>query len=131
MLILGDCLIGYLKLDQILIVYIQECEIVKCLYEKELDCWIDLVWGYDFNCCFDCCIIILIYNECGMLVCIVVEIGEFDVNIVLVVMDDEGGNVLMKYLCFIIQVEDCVYLVCLMCGICKIDSVVCILCECG
>lgn len=124
----GDKVRGHLKHGQNLIVHLDDCETAKRLQEKEPDRWIDLGWKYDPSSRFDCRITILIHNQRGTLARIAAQIGEADANILSVLMDDDGDQ-LIKYLRFTIQVSDRVHLARVMRNIRTVSSVARILRE--
>ncbi|MBR7781993.1 bifunctional (p)ppGpp synthetase/guanosine-3',5'-bis(diphosphate) 3'-pyrophosphohydrolase [Undibacterium sp. LFS511W] len=100
----GDGIIGQLKRDQGLVVHTDDCKHAKRLLIKEPDRWIDVTWGEDLNRRFDTRISVIITNERGALARIAAEIGEADINISHVNMEDGDSND-MTHIHFTIQVE--------------------------
>lgn len=109
----GDGIIGQLKRDQGLIVHTDNCSNAKRMQMKEPDRWIDVSWGEDLNRRFDCRITVMVSNERGALARIAAEIGESDVNISHVSMEDSLAND-MTNIHFTIQIEDRTHLARLM-----------------
>ncbi|MFZ6644634.1 RelA/SpoT family protein [Undibacterium sp. TJN25] len=109
----GDGIIGQLKRDQGLVVHVDTCENAKRLQVKEPDRWIDVSWGEDLNRRFDTRITVTVNNERGALARIAAEIGESDVNISHVNMEDGDAND-MTNIHFTIQVDDRLHLARLM-----------------
>ncbi|MES2070370.1 MAG: bifunctional (p)ppGpp synthetase/guanosine-3',5'-bis(diphosphate) 3'-pyrophosphohydrolase [Pseudomonadota bacterium] len=109
----GDGIIGQLKRDQGLVVHTDVCENAKRLQVKEPDRWIDVSWGEDLNRRFDTRITVTVNNERGALARIAAEIGESDVNISHVNMEDGDAND-MTNIHFTIQVDDRLHLARLM-----------------
>lgn len=100
----GDGIVGQLKRDQGLVVHTDDCEHAKRLHAKEPDRWIDVTWGEELNRRFDTRIAVTIKNERGALARIAAEIGEADVNISHVNMEDGDAND-MTHIHFTIQVD--------------------------
>lgn len=100
----GDGIMGQLKRDQGLVVHTDDCKHAKRLLTKEPDRWIDVTWGDDLNRRFDTRISVVITNERGALARIAAEIGEADINISHVNMEDGDSND-MTHIHFTIQVE--------------------------
>lgn len=124
-LIFGDLIVGYIGKGEGLQIYVQECCVVKCLYGKDLEYWIDVMWVEYMMCVFDVLIKVLVCNMKGIFVCVVVDLILVDVNVVYVLMEQEGDQEVM-YMMFLIQVYDCVYFVDVMCVLwCNLD-VICI-----
>ncbi|WP_394780766.1 RelA/SpoT family protein, partial [Undibacterium sp.] len=109
----GDGIIGQLKRDQGLVVHVDTCENAKRLQVKEPDRWIDVSWGEDLNRRFDTRITVTVNNERGALARIAAEIGESDVNISHVNMEDGDAND-MTNIHFTIQVDNRLHLARLM-----------------
>jgi guanosine-3',5'-bis(diphosphate) 3'-pyrophosphohydrolase len=101
----GDGIIGQLKRDQGLVVHTDDCSNAKRMQMKEPDRWIDVNWGEDLNRRFDCRITVLVNNERGALARIAAEIGEADVNISHVNMEDNPDTD-MTNIHFTIQIEN-------------------------
>ncbi len=101
----GDGIIGQLKRDQGLVVHTDDCSNAKRMQMKEPDRWIDVNWGQDLNRRFDCRITVLVNNERGALARIAAEIGESDVNISHVNMEDSPDSD-MTNIHFTIQIEN-------------------------
>ncbi|MDO9191731.1 MAG: RelA/SpoT family protein, partial [Undibacterium sp.] len=100
----GDGIIGQLKRDQGLVVHKDDCINAIRMQVKEPDRWIDVSWGEDLNRRFDCRITVMVNNQRGALARIAAEIGESDVNISHVSMEDGQAND-MTNIHFTIQVE--------------------------
>jgi guanosine-3',5'-bis(diphosphate) 3'-pyrophosphohydrolase len=124
----GDSMIGHLRRDQGLIVHATDCDTAKRHRSKEPERWIDVMWGSELNRRFDCRIKVLVHNEKGVLARVAAEIGESDVNITYVGMDDDKDH-LMTQLRFTIQVEDRIHLARLMRNVRQVPSVARILRE--
>lgn len=105
----GDDIMGQLRRDQGIVVHALDCDIARRQRNKEPARWIELIWGHDLGRRFDCRLKILLSNEKGVLARVAAEIGESDVNITHVSMDDDPHH-MMKQLRFTIQVEDRVHL---------------------
>ncbi|MES2104159.1 MAG: bifunctional (p)ppGpp synthetase/guanosine-3',5'-bis(diphosphate) 3'-pyrophosphohydrolase [Pseudomonadota bacterium] len=118
----GDGIIGQLKRDQGLVVHVDSCENAKRLQIKEPDRWIDVSWGEDLNRRFDTRITVTVNNERGALARIAAEIGESDVNISHVNMEDGDAND-MTNIHFTIQVDDRLHLARLMRNIKHLNGV--------
>lgn len=101
----GDSVIGQLKRDQGLIVHRDDCSNARRMQVKEPDRWIDVSWGEDLNRRFDCRITVMVNNQRGALARIAAEIGESDVNISHVSMEDGQAND-MTNIHFTIQIEN-------------------------
>jgi GTP diphosphokinase / guanosine-3',5'-bis(diphosphate) 3'-diphosphatase len=101
----GDGIIGQLKRDQGLIVHTDLCNNAKRMQVREPERWIDVSWGEDLNRRFDCRIKVTVNNARGALAKIAAEIGESDVNISHVNMEDSQEND-MTHIHFTIQVEN-------------------------
>lgn len=101
----GDGIIGQLKRDQGLIVHTDLCNNAKRMQVREPERWIDVSWGEDLNRRFDCRIKVTVNNARGALAKIAAEIGESDVNISHVNMEDSQEND-MTHIYFTIQVEN-------------------------
>jgi guanosine-3',5'-bis(diphosphate) 3'-pyrophosphohydrolase len=101
----GDSVIGQLKRDQGLIVHRDDCSNARRMQVKEPDRWIDVKWGEDLNRRFDCRIAVMVNNQRGALARIAAEIGEADVNISHVSMEDGQAND-MTNIHFTIQIEN-------------------------
>ena len=100
----GDSVIGQLKRDQGLIVHRDDCSNARRMQVKEPDRWIDVSWGEDLNRRFDCRISVMVNNQRGALARIAAEIGESDVNISHVSMEDGQADD-MTNIHFTIQIE--------------------------
>jgi guanosine-3',5'-bis(diphosphate) 3'-pyrophosphohydrolase len=100
----GDSVIGQLKRDQGLIVHRDDCSNARRMQVKEPDRWIDVSWGEDLNRRFDCRITVMVNNQRGALARIAAEIGESDVNISHVSMEDGQADD-MTNIHFTIQIE--------------------------
>ncbi|MES2049034.1 MAG: bifunctional (p)ppGpp synthetase/guanosine-3',5'-bis(diphosphate) 3'-pyrophosphohydrolase [Pseudomonadota bacterium] len=109
----GDSVIGQLKRDQGLIVHRDDCSNARRMQVKEPDRWIDVSWGEDLNRRFDCRITVMVSNQRGALARIAAEIGESDVNISHVSMEDGQAND-MTNIHFTIQIESRTHLARLM-----------------
>ncbi|HTD06439.1 bifunctional (p)ppGpp synthetase/guanosine-3',5'-bis(diphosphate) 3'-pyrophosphohydrolase [Undibacterium sp.] len=118
----GDSIIGQLKRDQGLVVHVDTCENAKRMQVKEPDRWIDVSWGEDLNRRFDTRITVTVNNERGALARIAAEIGESDVNISHVNMEDGDAND-MTNIHFTIQVDDRLHLARLMRNIKHLNGV--------
>ncbi|GGC99956.1 RelA/SpoT family protein [Undibacterium terreum] len=118
----GDAIIGQLKRDQGLVVHVDTCENAKRMQVKEPDRWIDVSWGEDLNRRFDTRITVTVNNERGALARIAAEIGESDVNISHVNMEDGDAND-MTNIHFTIQVDDRLHLARLMRNIKHLNGV--------
>ena len=105
----GDGIIGQLKRDQGLVVHKDDCINAIRMQVKEPDRWIDVSWGEDLNRRFDCRITVMVNNQRGALARIAAEIGESDVNISHVSMEDGEVNDMIN-IRFTIQVENRVHL---------------------
>lgn len=101
----GDGIIGQLKRDQGLVVHKDDCINATRMQVKEPDRWIDVSWGEDLNRRFDCRITVMVNNQRGALARIAAEIGESDVNISHVSMEDGQSND-MTNIHFTIQIEN-------------------------
>lgn len=101
----GDSVIGQLKRDQGLIVHRDDCSNARRMQVKEPDRWIDVRWGEDLNRRFDCRITVMVNNQRGALARIAAEIGESDVNISHVSMEDGQADD-MTNIHFTIQIEN-------------------------
>lgn len=101
----GDSVIGQLKRDQGLIVHRDDCSNARRMQVKEPDRWIDVSWGEDLNRRFDCRIAVMVNNQRGALARIAAEIGESDVNISHVSMEDGQADD-MTNIHFTIQIEN-------------------------
>ena len=101
----GDSVIGQLKRDQGLIVHRDDCGNARRMQVKEPDRWIDVRWGEDLNRRFDCRITVMVNNQRGALARIAAEIGEADVNISHVSMEDGQADD-MTNIHFTIQIEN-------------------------
>ena len=109
----GDSVIGQLKRDQGLIVHRDDCSNARRMQVKEPDRWIDVSWGEDLNRRFDCRITVMVNNQRGALARIAAEIGESDVNISHVSMEDGLAHD-MTNIHFTIQIENRTHLARLM-----------------
>jgi guanosine-3',5'-bis(diphosphate) 3'-pyrophosphohydrolase len=118
----GDKVRGYLKHGQNLVVHLEDCENTKRSQHKEPERWINVAWNYEPSNRFDCRITILIQNQRGTLARIAAQIGEADANILSVMMDNDGEQ-LMKNVRFTIQVADRIHLARVMRNIRTIPSV--------
>jgi GTP pyrophosphokinase len=118
----GDGIVGQLKRDQGLVIHTDNCHNAKRLQVREPERWIDVNWGQDLNRRFDCRIKVTINNTRGALARIAAEIGEADINISHVNMEDSQEND-MIHIHFTIQVEDRVQLARLMRSIKNLSGV--------
>ena len=101
----GDGIIGQLKRDQGLVVHRDDCINARRMQVKEPDRWIDVSWGEDLNRRFDCRIAVMVSNQRGALARIAAEIGDADVNISHVSMEDGQAND-MTIIHFTVQIEN-------------------------
>lgn len=118
----GDGIVGQLKRDQGLIVHTDHCQNAKRMQVREPERWIDVNWGNDLSRRFDCRIKVTINNTRGALARIAAEIGEADINISHVNMEDSQEND-MIHIHFTIQVEDRIQLARLMRSIKNLSGV--------
>jgi GTP pyrophosphokinase len=118
----GDSIVGQLKRDQGLVIHTDNCHNAKRLQVREPERWIDVNWGQDLNRRFDCRIKVTINNTRGALARIAAEIGEADINISHVNMEDSQEND-MIHIHFTIQIESRVQLARLMRSIKNLSGV--------
>lgn len=119
----GDQIIGQLRGNQGLTVHIAECQVAKRQRMKESERWIEVTWGNELNRRFECRIVLLVNNAKGLLARIAASIGEADVNITYVSMDESKDQLVMQ-LRFTVQVEDRTHLARLLRNVHRIPEVI-------